>query len=802
VEAQKITLNFGGMSSSTCPRIRREDVSAAKNISAEVGFELALPCVWDTVRESQPPSLLVTRFDGSSIRLVLDSYNVNALLLEHGLGYTLALARSAPAAAMWILTKRATYKAELKRALGLARRAPSIQRMDAMQLVRERTDLPFRKTFHSDAVSIIIPVYNAFDILPNVLQRIIDNTEIRYNLIIIEDSSTDARVRPFLRDWCALIDRQNHELLQSVTLLENASNVGFVKSINKGLSAYRTMSTHGPVVLLNSDAFVPAEWLGRLVLPLYLDSTIASVTPMSNDAEIFSVPEICERRDLEEGWIDILDQVAKDVISDEAWVDAPTGVGFCMAMSRSWVEKLPTFDTIFGKGYGEEVNWCQSVKALGGRNVGLPNLFVEHRGGMSFGSKEKVERIRKNNAVILARFPRYDSEVQSFITSDPLSLTRVALYIGLIGRVSNRRISVYFAHSLGGGAEDYLSRRIRKEIDTGGGAVVLRVGGEAKWEVEVHGSLGVASGLTDDFDVVVKLVQILKTSHIVYSCGVGYPTPYELPGLMSRIKRGDDTSELLFHDYFPLSPSYTLLDSDGVYRGLPGASTNDSAHTTKDSEGNSASVQIWQRAWYEFAKEADDIVVFSENSAQHVKSVWPDLSGLVRIIPHILEVRPNPFRQISRDRQVIGILGNIGLQKGALVIRDLARINLQRGRPFDIVLVGNIDPAFILPSDVVVTGSYSVSDISHIIENHKITHWFIPSIWPETFSYTTHEALATGLPVFSFNLGAQGDAVREARNGIALELIEAGSLHDTFVEIFGRELCLDPDEPTEVKLLI
>ena len=43
--------------------------------------------------------------------------------------------------------------------------------------------------------------------------------------------------------------------------------------------------------------------------------------------------------------------------------------------------------------------------------------------------------------------------------------------------------------------------------------------------------------------------------------------------------------------------------------------------------------------------------------------------------------------------------------------------------------------------------------------------WLIPSIWPETFSYAVHEALATGLPVFVFDLGAQAHAAAAAENG-------------------------------------
>ena len=32
-------------------------------------------------------------------------------------------------------------------------------------------------------------------------------------------------------------------------------------------------------------------------------------------------------------------------------------------------------------------------------------------------------------------------------------------------------------------------------------------------------------------------------------------------------------------------------------------------------------------------------------------------------------------------------------------------------------------------------------DIAHIVRRYGITCWLIPSIWPETFPFTTHEAV-------------------------------------------------------------
>lgn len=77
-------------------------------------------------------------------------------------------------------------------------------------------------------------------------------------------------------------------------------------------------------------------------------------------------------------------------------------------------------------------------------------------------------------------------------------------------------------------------------------------------------------------------------------------------------------------------------------------------------------------------------------------------------------------------------------------------------------MLGEIDPAYRLPLPARKHGAYSVGDLPRLAARYGITCWLIPSLWPETFSFTTHEALATGLPVMVFDLGGQAEAVRAA----------------------------------------
>jgi glycosyltransferase involved in cell wall biosynthesis len=89
-------------------------------------------------------------------------------------------------------------------------------------------------------------------------------------------------------------------------------------------------------------------------------------------------------------------------------------------------------------------------------------------------------------------------------------------------------------------------------------------------------------------------------------------------------------------------------------------------------------------------------------------------------------------------------------------------------------------------------GAYVIEDIPMLAARYGVTHWLIPSVWPETFSYTVHECLATGLPTLAFDLGAQGDAVRAAANGVALPWQASDGTPDTLAQLALDALTQEP----------
>jgi GT2 family glycosyltransferase len=678
------------------------------------------------------------------------------------------LSRALPAMLCWRIDGQPRHKAAVKRHLGLAAAAAPVALQPLLYLEDSLAALPPDRRAAEQArlappglgrhpITIVLPVFNAFDLLTEALDRVCRHTDLPWHLILIEDASTDPRVRPFLRGWAATQPKGR------VTLIENAVNLGFIRSVNAGFA--QALKRKGDVVLLNSDALVPPGWASRLLRPMLTHERVASVTPLSNDAEILNVPVICERSDFRPGEAEALDRVAARFHPDAALAAVPTGVGFCMAIARDWLVREPAFDTAFGRGYGEEVDWCRRVAARGGRHLAAAGLVVEHRGGQSFGSAAKARLVAQNGAIVSRRHPDFDASVQRFKAADPLAGPRLALGIALAGQRLGQtaRLPLTLAHSLGGGAEDWLQRQIAEDVRAVGAALVLRVGGALRYGVELHQAGGVTRGATEDLALIRRMLDPVPRLGLRYSCGVGDPDPSTLPGqLLSLHRPGRDGLEVLFHDYFAISPSYCLLDGDGRYRGLPDPAAADAAHRHRRSNGTGVSLAEWQRAWGGLIRAAEQVTVFSQNSLRLVCGAYPEAAAKLRLLPHApLAALPRLAKPDRAAAPVIGVLGNIGPQKGSEVLVALSRALARRGGG-RIVLLGTLEPGKQLAPPSLVHGPYARDQIAALAARHGIDRWLIPSVWPETFSFTTQEALATGLPVWCFDLGAQAEAVRAA----------------------------------------
>lgn len=622
---------------------------------------------------------------------------------------------------------------------------------------------------NDEQIAVIVPVYNGHHVLVECLDRLARHTDLSAHFIVIDDHSSDQRIWPLLEGWA---EQTRSVTTHRVSLLQNPVNLGFVRTVNRAFSMIVGDDVHA--VILNTDAFVPVGWASRLIEPIRRNPEVASVTPLSNDAEIMSVPAISQGIQLEPGECDLLDACAARFNLASAEAILPTGIGFCMAINKHHLRKVCEFDPIFNRGYGEEVDWCQKAIAAGGVNVGIGNLFVEHHSGVSFGRETKMELVRINGRIINERYPDYERRVHQFITDDPLLTARLALGIKLAAlRDGGERVPIFLAHGLGGGAEMFLKRHLRNVLARTPFAVVLRVGGKLRWTVELHQRSHVTVGSTDDFALVERLLEPIERRAIHYSCGVGDRNGVELPDrLLALAREPADVGTVFVHDYFMVSPCYTLLGDTGEYAGVPEESSPLRVHQTIGANREVVTLSAWRASWRRLLHAAHAVEVFSESSRTIMLAAYPEIDAKIRVRPHRIDpaVRPVADRGPARPglrpngRAAVGILGRIGYQKGAAVVSDLGR-HLDKDRRARLVVFGEVDGRFRVGRSTLVHGEYTPGEITDLAERYGIRAWLIPSIWPETFSFTTHEALATGLPVFCFDLGAQGEACRAHPNG-------------------------------------
>lgn len=746
----QLVVSHANQTINVTPNEPREDVQQEFGTARDPGFHVTLHYKNDAVviigdgvhfEVSQPSTLQNWRQKAVlAARFTKDCMRCAALVLSYKRAQTLQEKA--------IIKQRVKVRLGFDVDVGQSRLAPSIPD-DAFQSVPV-SSVPMGE------IVIVVPVYNAFDVLQDCIARVIQHTDVPWHLVIVNDKSSDERVAPYLQDL-AQGPQADH-----ITFLQNAENLGFVGTANKGLAVAARRGGH--VVLLNSDALVPAGWAPRLMAP-FADPSVASVTPFSNDAELMSMPCIVAPTALLPGVGDEIDRVVNKILAHVAPVAAPTGVGFCMAISAEWLRRFPAFDTIFGRGYGEEVDWCRKILAQGGSHVVTANLFVEHRGGQSFGSAEKAARISANNEIISKRYPEFDAEVQTYIQSDPLICGRLVQALVWASHSQSAPLAVIVAHSLGGGADDATARNIEQLLAKDLSAVVVRLGGDLRFVVELHCTSGITKAALQSRKTLDIVLSAIGDMDVVYGCGVGDPHPLEIPDLLVDWATWTPAStlEIQFHDYFPISPSYTLLDHDGHYQGVPiGGSGSDPAHCFKDTGGQVTALRDWQAGWGRAVAVAKTIRVYNQASADIVTAVWPVSVDRLLIKGHAaLFAVSGTQRIINRPAKTIGVLGNLGRQKGAAVVSDLSKL-LRKNDVARLIVIGNVDPHFPIDKGVIMHGSYRREDIPYLVDHYALDGWFIPSIWPETFSFTTHEAIATQLPVWSFDLGGQAEAIAAA----------------------------------------
>lgn len=258
------------------------------------------------------------------------------------------------------------------------------------------------------SVQVIIPVYKGLKETQECLKSVLQvETEVPFKVTLVLDNPSDAKLARFINGL---------EADSRVSIIRNAENVGFTASVNRALDR----NEGEDVVLLNADTVVPDLWLDRLKRAAFSAADIGTVTPISNNGEIVSFPMARERNQIPQGLLlaDI-NRIAAEV-NEAKYVDLPTGIGFCMFIRAEALHAVGRLDSFnFGRGYGEETDFCLRARAIGWRSICATDVFVEHVSKVSFGGEKDV-LVRLNMKHVQRKHPEYSALMQGFLSEEPL----------------------------------------------------------------------------------------------------------------------------------------------------------------------------------------------------------------------------------------------------------------------------------------------------------------------------------------------------------------------------------------------
>jgi GT2 family glycosyltransferase len=261
-------------------------------------------------------------------------------------------------------------------------------------------------------IDVVIPVFKGLEQTRRAIESVLAAPQrSRFELVVIDDASPEPPIASYV-DGLAVAGR--------VRLVRNASNQGFVRSVNLGMSLHPDRD----VVLLNSDAEVANDWLDRLHASAHGNGRVATVTPFSNNATICSYPY--------EGWsggvpgtlgLATLDRLFATTHAGRV-VELPTAIGFCVYIRRDALEALGLFDAErFGRGYGEENDFCMRASKAGWRNLLAADVFVFHEGSVSF-CDERHALSQAGHEAMVEMHPDYPARVHAFLVDDPAAALR------------------------------------------------------------------------------------------------------------------------------------------------------------------------------------------------------------------------------------------------------------------------------------------------------------------------------------------------------------------------------------------
>lgn len=613
---------------------------------------------------------------------------------------------------------------------------------------------------------IIIPIYNAYDAVKECIKTVINNTNLKENrLILINDKSTDERILPLLNNF----KEENAD--KNIIVLANENNLGFVGTVNKGMKY-----SDNDVLLLNSDTEVPRNWLENMKKCAYSGEKIATVTALSNNATLASVPKGLERNEIPQNisFEEYAQEVERCSYCD--FPELPTAHGFCMYIKREILNIVGYFDEeSFGKGYGEENDFSFRCLDYGYRNLLCDNVIVYHKESQSFN--EKRERLCQEHEKILnERYPIYESKLKEWCQRFPIKyIGNNILYSTNLSKKKNILILIH-----------------EWETSTGGTTLHVKdiVNGLRK-DFNFH-ILSYKDGVYklysyfEDSECIVKLKSIKKLSilprynneykemisDIIEGLGI---TDIHIHHMINHyfdvidvIKKYKLSATISLHDFYSICPTINML-----YEG----STYCDNLENKDCKNclslvfkiNNNILYDWHNDWKRLFANVQNVITPSEDTKRRINKIYPEVN--IKVIEHGINIKKSDNKiMLNPNKFNIAYVGVLSNHKGLKIFEKLINNTKEKNVKYHLFGISEDKKLNKSKKNYIYHGKYNRDNIAKLLKKNNINLVCFFQICPETFSYTVSEVIASGVPILTYDIGAGSDRVKKYNLGWTIDL--------------------------------
>ncbi len=209
-------------------------------------------------------------------------------------------------------------------------------------------------------VSIVIAVCNMLPFTRLCLDYIRKNTTVPYELVIVDNGSTDG-TREYIDELSSDLD---------INYLRNETNLGPIIAMNQGIR----LSKYEYICQIHNDVIIFEKgWLKKIVSIMEQDPKIGIASPAGR--QHIRGDSSCDEATLKHNILSAgLNEPMKNEVEDIAVID-----GMCFVFTKGLVEEIGGLDEVYGMMHFYDMDFSLASLKAGYRNVAV-NILTFHIG--------------------------------------------------------------------------------------------------------------------------------------------------------------------------------------------------------------------------------------------------------------------------------------------------------------------------------------------------------------------------------------------------------------------------------------